>query len=221
MKYNVSLVSTHMFDLNEHDVNKVNSIIDSLSIEECVKAFNRAIIGHSPKSKTAVRLRRAILAKHPNDIVYKTGHLHIASVEEKKCLPTISVRLDKCSDLSEESIFELKVAEKFVRLHTRCVNKNIKFGLTFANLKKQMKKKRCAYTGAKFSIGDPDLQQTIDRVDSRYGYVDGNVVACTFKANQLKSTLLEDGKSLFIDIDDFFTFSNGLNRVIEKTKQVK
>ena len=53
------------------------------------------------------------------------------------------------------------------------------------------KTKRCYYTGIRFDEKIKDKQLTLDRVDRLQGYVKGNVVACTDKANQMKMHLFE------------------------------
>ena len=56
---------------------------------------------------------------------------------------------------------------------------------------KLYKTKRCYYTGVRFDEKIKDKQLTLDRVDRLQGYVKGNVVACTDKANQIKMQLFE------------------------------
>ena len=56
---------------------------------------------------------------------------------------------------------------------------------------KLYKTKRCYYTGVRFDEKIKDKQLTLDRVDRFQGYVKGNVVACTDKANQIKMQLFE------------------------------
>ena len=86
---------------------------------------------------------------------------------------------------------DIKVANYYSNKISSCKKRNIEFALTFAEVKKLMKQKKCFYTGILLTTTQPGgVQQptdfTIDRVDNRLGYVSGNVVACCHAANSFK-----------------------------------
>lgn len=71
--------------------------------------------------------------------------------------------------------------------------RGIEFNLTFTSMKNLMSSKRCYYTGiilTKSTGKEGELKLsdfTIDRIDGSKGYIKGNVVACCYGANQMKS----------------------------------
>ena len=67
-----------------------------------------------------------------------------------------------------------------------------------------MTEKYCYYTGVAFDSEENSI--TFDRVDHEIGYIPGNVVACTLKANHLKNALYEQTGSLFPDIKSLKNF---------------
>lgn len=88
-------------------------------------------------------------------------------------------------------ISDLEVAKKMINLKQSADSRNIKFDLSFMSLKRLMEQKRCFYTGRSF---DPkgDFALSIDRVDNKLGYVEGNVVACTVEMNRKKADITID-----------------------------
>lgn len=85
-------------------------------------------------------------------------------------------------------ITDLDVAKKMLNLKQSADSRNIKFDLSFMVLKNLMEQKKCFYTGRKFEPkGDHAL--SIDRMDNKIGYVDGNVVACTVEINRKKTDI--------------------------------
>ncbi len=87
--------------------------------------------------------------------------------------------------------FDLYVAKKMSAKSQNAKDRGIEFSLTFASMRNLLSAKKCYYTGLPMTkptgakqIGS-DL--TIDRIDASKGYVKGNVVACCYAANQLKS----------------------------------
>lgn len=85
-------------------------------------------------------------------------------------------------------ITDLDVAKKMLNLKQSADSRNIKFDLSFLVLKNLMEQKKCFYTGRVFD-GKGDYALSIDRIDNKIGYVDGNVVACTVEINRKKTDI--------------------------------
>lgn len=86
----------------------------------------------------------------------------------------------------------LIVAAKYLQLLQSATKRNKEFNLTIADVNKLMSRKTCGLTGVKFNEHN---KRTIDRIDANKGYVKGNVMAVTHKANQIKNILLESENS--------------------------
>lgn len=86
---------------------------------------------------------------------------------------------------------DLDVAKKMINLKQSADARNIKFDLSFVTLKKLMEQKKCFYTGRTL---DPrgDYALSIDRIDNKLGYIEGNVVACTVEINRKKTDITLD-----------------------------
>jgi len=78
--------------------------------------------------------------------------------------------------------FEDKVVRKWLSKRDDAQRRGIEFNLSVVSIRNLLLSKKCYYLGTPLS---PD-KITIDRVDGRKGYVKGNVVACSNKANQVK-----------------------------------
>jgi hypothetical protein len=91
-------------------------------------------------------------------------------------------------DSSKGKLTDLDVARKMLNLKQSADSRSIKFDLSFNTLKKMMEQKKCFYTGRQFDPkGDSSL--SIDRIDNKLGYVEGNVVACTVEINRKKTDI--------------------------------
>jgi hypothetical protein len=99
---------------------------------------------------------------------------------------------------------DIEVAKKMINLQQSASSRSIEYDLSFETVKYLMTRTNCYYTGVKFE-DDGKLAFSVDRVDSKKGYIEGNVVACTVDVNSKKSNLtLEEIKSLSIKVDEFF-----------------
>jgi repressor of nif and glnA expression len=96
-----------------------------------------------------------------------------------------------------DATFDLYVAKKMAAKAQNARDRGIEFNLTFAGMRNLLKAKRCFYTGLPMTKPGSAKQiatdLTIDRVDASKGYVTGNVVACCYAANQLKSQVESAG----------------------------
>lgn len=106
--------------------------------------------------------------------------------------------------------FDADVAKKYAEKFTNAIKRGIEFDLSFTDMKALMRQKHCFYTGVPLVFG-PDStgaqqsnQFTIERLDNTKGYVKGNVVACSFIANQWKSIVVEQNK-LGLSVDEMIS----------------
>jgi hypothetical protein len=90
-----------------------------------------------------------------------------------------------------KTITDIEVAKKMINLQQSAISRNIEFDLSFETVKSLLLRTHCFYTGIKFE-DDGKLSFSVDRVDSKKGYIEGNVVACTIDINSKKSNLTID-----------------------------
>jgi hypothetical protein len=102
-----------------------------------------------------------------------------------------SVELANEGSSGRGKMTDLDVAKKMINLKQSADARNIKFDLSFTTLKRLMEQKKCFYTGRTL---DPrgDYALSIDRIDNKLGYIDGNVVACTVEINRKKTDITLD-----------------------------
>ena len=110
-------------------------------------------------------------------------------------------------DMSDnEKLSDYKICKKLVQLKQSAVSRNLEFDLSFRTVKRLLIQKKCFYTKKNFtSVGS--TARTIDRVDSTKGYIEGNVVACTYDINLKKSNLT---------VEEIFMIHNGIKKKINK-----
>ena len=110
---------------------------------------------------------------------------------------------------------DLRIARKYTAKADQAKSLGHDFTLSFAEYKRLMLKKTCAYSGIPFAdVINVWASRTLDRVDSSLGYVSGNVVACTHGMNQIKSQA-ENPK---IPID-FKTLAKGVVKIAAITEK--
>lgn len=89
------------------------------------------------------------------------------------------------------SQWDCYVARKLNAKANNAKDRGIEFNLSFQAMKNLLSANKCYYTGIVLSKPDAGAQKandlTIDRIDCTKGYVRGNVVACSYAANQLKA----------------------------------
>lgn len=89
------------------------------------------------------------------------------------------------------SISAAKLAMKYVRVHQSAMKRNKEFDLSIFYLKNILSQKYCAYSGRKFSkSGENSL--SLERIDNRRGYVDGNVIPVCLCLNSLRGSKTTD-----------------------------
>lgn len=114
---------------------------------------------------------------------------------------------------------DLELSSKYRTKAGEAKQRGITWGLTFAQYKKIVTTKKCAYTGQPMVRGEghsnPD-NLSIDRIDSSKGYVKGNVVACTVHANKVKAAIeMLQGKRSNVDVDVYKDAVKILSKAIE------
>lgn len=105
------------------------------------------------------------------------------------------------------------VANFYSRKVESCVKRNIPFELSFAQVRRLLKKKTCHYTGIKLTHRSQlPNSWTLDRINSKLGYTKENTVVCSHSINQLKNELLENPQSKFrTDVDTLRKFISKLD----------
>jgi hypothetical protein len=91
----------------------------------------------------------------------------------------------KVKSKSEE---DLEVSKKLMRLYHSASSRGLEFNLTIRTVRKLLNRKRCFYTNRPFEESGI-YAMSVDRVDNEFGYVEGNVVACTVDINSKKANL--------------------------------
>lgn len=95
-------------------------------------------------------------------------------------------------DRNDKLQFNLAVSRKFYQKYLNAQNRKIEFDLNLTTIRNLLRAKTCPYTGITMHIyvgmkqGDtiPDDSLSIERVDNDKGYVKGNVIAVSHKANK-------------------------------------
>ena len=112
-------------------------------------------------------------------------------MEDKELEGVKEITTENEFDSPKGKLTDLDVAKKMLNLKQSADSRNIKFDLSFNTLKKMMEQKKCFYTSRQFdSKGDYAL--SIDRIDNKLGYIEGNVVACTVEINRKKTDITLD-----------------------------
>lgn len=98
---------------------------------------------------------------------------------------------------------------RYVELISSSLRRNFDFDLSFEEFSSLYNKETCYYTNKEIAVGTqgPD-SLTFDRIDATKGYVSGNVVVCSHRANQLKNELYESENALFGSLEDLKLFTD-------------
>ena len=113
---------------------------------------------------------------------------------------------------------DLQIAEKYIVKSQNAEYRGIDFLLSFADYKRLMARKTCAYTGVSLvdngESSNPRLR-TIDRIDSLGPYSKENCVACTLAANRLKNQLFEIPEGgMRMDIKALLKFAASMKKML-------
>jgi hypothetical protein len=92
-----------------------------------------------------------------------------------------------------DNVDDLYVAKKMVAIKTSADSRGIQFDMSLRRVRQLLNTKRCFISGLPLNRIQYDPNQlTFDRLGNTKGYSDDNVVACSFKVNQLKGDLTVD-----------------------------
>jgi len=112
-------------------------------------------------------------------------------------------------------IEDIEVARKMINLQQSATSRNLEYNLTFETTKRLMNYTRCYYTNVEFN--DTTNIFSIDRVDPKKGYVEGNVVACTVEINSKKANLtIEEIHNLSTQLKKFWSPEKVEEKEVEK-----
>jgi hypothetical protein len=106
-----------------------------------------------------------------------------------------------------KKIEDIDVARKMINLQQSATSRNLEYNLTFETTKRLMSYTRCYYTNVEFN--DTTNIFSIDRVDPKKGYIEGNVVACTVEINSKKANL---------SIDEIYNLSTQIKKFFQPEK---
>lgn len=106
-------------------------------------------------------------------------------------------------ELDKILAFKLRCISKMKEIIKRCISIKLEFNLDLSDVEELLSATHCYYTHQKF---DEFNQMTIDRIDSKKGYIKGNVVPCSSKVNSVKSSILECDAPTFKDIYELKSF---------------
>lgn len=130
--------------------------------------------------------------------------INCQDVFNKKAIETAEID----DNISDHVRNEILVASKHVQLYMSASSRGKDFDITIPDTRKLLTTKKCAYTGVKMDDGNPMHVRTVERIDGEKGYVKGNLVPVTKKANALKNMLFENDKSEFrMEDEEFMRFA--------------
>lgn len=104
-----------------------------------------------------------------------------------------------------KKIPDIEIAKKMINLQQSATSRGFEFDLSFDTVKHLMTRTHCYYTNTEFE-DEGKLSLSIDRVDTKKGYIEGNVVSCTQEINNKKCNLtMEEIQSLASKISEFLS----------------
>lgn len=130
-------------------------------------------------------------------------HVKHAVVDNQTLTIKESRMIDFTPEIAKSLEFKLKCSIKMKEIIKRCISSKLKFDLELSDIEELLSANQCYYTNKKF---DEFNLLSIDRVNSKKGYVKGNVVACISEINSVKSSLLESDNPTFKSIYELKSF---------------
>lgn len=162
--------------------------MSTVSISTEIHPNNRKVVDELLATKNDQKIRTQI------------DNWRMQSVDSAACQQRVEyydMLIEEATEQEDENQgkpFEVRVARKYSSLYNSAMRRGKEFNLSFTDVKRLMSRKTCAYTGERFKAKG-EMRMTFERVDGTRGYVKGNVIAVTFKANQLKNALFENKQS--------------------------
>lgn len=172
----------------------INSIYTSLGVYSTKEFSYPLLVKINEQNLTPTEFQQVvknILSQVPSVKTPLEEHIAKKKKQRVKYLETHTLRKHSNAPRVTKSIDEASIKKKLFSLEKSAIERGLDFNLEYEDLLKLYKTKRCYYTGIRFDEKIKDKQLTLDRVDRLRGYVKGNVVACTDKANQIKMQLFE------------------------------
>ena len=103
-------------------------------------------------------------------------------------------------DTRKGSTFDKTVAKAYTNKVKNAAERGLEFDLSFTTFKNLYRAKKCQLTGLPLTLerslcGERQLPNTltIDRIDSKKGYIEGNVMAVSHAANSFKAVCEQGG----------------------------
>lgn len=117
--------------------------------------------------------------------------------------------------------FELFVAQWYQNKVQSCKDRGIEWKLNIISVRNMLRTRKCPYTGVTMTVPRQGKQAlcsdiTIDRIDNKKGYVPGNVMAVSRKANNLKSIF--ENPEYGLDFDDAVKVISKMRNKVKKIK---
>ena len=172
----------------------INSIYTNLGIYSTKEPFYPLLVKINEQNLVPIEFQQIIkniLSKVPDPQTTIENHIEKKKKQRVKYLETRISRKHTNNRRVTKSIDEDSIKRKLYSLERSAIKRGLDFNLEYNDLLKLYSTKRCYYTGVRFDEKIKDKQLTLDRIDRLKGYVKGNVVACTDKANQMKMHLFE------------------------------
>jgi hypothetical protein len=119
--------------------------------------------------------------------------------------------------------FDAFAARKYAVKFQNAAKRGIDFDLSFTDMKKLLKQKKCFYTGVDLVFGEDENgntqpnQWTLDRVDNNIGYTKQNTVVCSHIANQWKCKAIESPE-IKLPFDQILAVVTKMNSLIGEKK---
>ena len=172
----------------------VNSTYTNLGTYSTKEPFYPLLVKINEQNLVPIEFQQIIkniLSKVPDPQTTIEKHIAKKKKQRIKYLKTRTIRKHSNVPRIAKSTEETSIKKKLSSLEKSAIKRGLDFNLEYEDLLKLYKTKRCYYTGIRFNEKIKDKQLTLDRVDRLQGYIKGNVVACTDKANQMKMHLFE------------------------------
>ncbi len=171
-----------------------------------IETFKQRLISGAYGDNDIKSIRGALL--YQSDSTSKTKLRLLDEYQAGTLLPSPTkvtaknITLNTSEDITvieSADVSDIGVAKKYLQVYESAKRRDIEFTLTLADVRTLIKKTKCHYSGLKYDYSDPDKSPSFDRLDSKKGYIKGNVVSCRKDINQIKNVLLEHPEAIFKD----------------------
>lgn len=144
-------------------------------------------------------------------------YLNINTTDKALIMSAVNVKLVHGFD---PVTLDRKLTNKYLRKIDNAKSRKIEFNLTYAEYKRIMTRKRCAYTGFTLTLhttGNPvGNDVTLERIDETKGYTLENCIAVSYTANNVKSVFENTGAPL--NVNDAIRMFANIDKLKKKMK---